>query len=381
MPLNPRDFQQVYNILRDRVLRRYPDADFSQGSFNDLYIGALALMYQEFQAYSLDLFRKTWITNPQNTGQDLESLAVDHYHLGAGRPSASKAVGTVTITRQDGNTDKITVSKGDEFTVGENTYVAIEEVIILAAAQSGSVILEAEEGGIAGNLAPSQMWSSDLSDVDIANPEAFLGGTDVPDDEAYRTYIQNFVESIQDGTRQGLEGTAKLVSGVTSANLVRKLVDVGTLASNGALATGGNLFRFKAVRLLLYIGGLTGTVNSAVKSLVEKRIAEQLSAGERIQVISSTPVEIDWTVDLTFASSSQALALAQQRETLKDAFAAAINNLAVGTDFVRATVGNSVLSANNWTGLFTISTSKPSGDVTIAENEKAFAGDIVITVS
>ena len=381
MPLRPRTFQEIFNILRDRIKQDYSDADFAEGSYNDLFLGTASLMYQEFQAYVLDLFRKTWFNNPQNTGSDLEDLAIDHYHDGASRPGATKAFGTVTITREGGNTDQIDVSIGDEFSVGENKYLSLEAVTILAGSNSGSVILEAEEVGESGNLQANQEWSTDIQNVTVTNVEPFQGGAEEPNDEEYRTFIENFVRSIQGGTKQGLEGTALLVPGVSSARLISKLVDVGTLNSAGALASGGDLFRFKAIRMLLYIGGLTGQVNSAIRNLVEREVKKQLSAGEFLAVVSATPIEINWSVDLTFMSSSQALALSQKRAELKAAFEEAINDLNVGENFVRNTVALSVINDNNWSGLFTIATNIPSGDVVIGENQKAVAGTVTIEVS
>ena len=381
MPLRPRSFQEVYDIIKQRVERRYSDADFIEGSYNDLYSGGISLIYQELQAYALDLFRKTWITNPQNTGKDLEDLSIDHYHTGAARPVASRSVGVITITRKNSNSDVINVQVGDIFTTEGKNFVSLEALTILGGSPSGTVILQAEEAGVEGNIDAAQNWSSPIGNVDITNTEPFQGGKEILNDEAYRSFIANFVQSIQEGTAQGLEGTAKLVPGVHSAKVIDKLVDVGTLAPDGTLATGGDLFRFGAIRLLMYLGGETDApVNSAIRSLVEKNIKAQLSAGEFIRIISAVPKPIDWTVTLTFSSSVESLSLSQRRGELERAFKAAIDDLNVGADFDRMAIANSVLSENNWGGLFTIVTNLPSGEVTIKENEKAVAGTITVNV-
>ena len=378
MPLAPKSYQEVYKIIRTKVETSYPNADFNEGSFNDLYAGAFALAYQELQAYSLEQFKKTFFQNPANTGADLETLAVDHFHEGARRPPAQKAQGTILITRDSGNSDEISVSVGDVFTSREKNYVATEAVTILADNASGNVTLEAEEAGVAGNLASGQTWKSSLSEVTISNAEPFQGGQDVLNDEDYRTFIQNFVESIQEGTATGLEGTARLVPGVADARVIRKLVDVGTLDNAGALKTSG-VVKFKDVLLYLYVAGEgTSAVNAAIRSAVETRVKQQISAGETISVISAVPQTIDWTVTLTFTSGAQALALAKQRDRLKTAFETAINDLAIGADFDRDAIATKVLTDNGWTGYFTIQTNAPAGDVTIAENQKAVAGTITI---
>lgn len=378
MPLTPKSFQDVYNIIRTKIEETYPNADFNEGSFNDIYAGSFALAYQELQAYALEQFRKTFFLNPSNTGTDLETLAVDHFHEGAQRPQAQKAVGTVTVTRESGNTDQIDIAQGTVFSSNEKDYVSTEVVTILAGNDNGNVTLEAVEAGQAGNLLANQSWKTSINAVTVANAEPFQGGADQLDDQQYREFIQSFVESIQDGTAIGLEGTAKLVPGVSSAKVIRKLVDVGTLTPAGILKTS-DLVRFKTVNLILYVAGETTATNSAIRSVVETMVKEQLSAGETISVQSATPKSIDWSVTLTFTSSSQALAVSKQRSQIKTAFENAINDLDIGSDFDRTAMATKVLSDNNWTGLFTIVTNTPSGNITIKENEKAYAGTVTVT--
>lgn len=377
MPLAPKSFQDVYKIIRTKIESNFPNADFNEGSFNDLYAGAISLAYQELQALSMEQFKKTFFQNPANRGQDLETLAVDHFHEGAMRPQAQKALGSIEITREAGNVDEISISEGDVFTSNEQDFVATEDVTILGANASGVVQLEAVEAGTAGNIQANQAWKTSLEDVTVANAEPFQGGAEVLNDEEYREFIKNFIESIQDGTATGLEGTAKLVSGVEDAKVIRKLVDVGTLDSSGALKASG-VVKFKGVLLNLYVAGGNSATNSAIRSAVENRVKQQLSAGETISVISAVPQSIDWDVTLTFTSGAQALALAKKRDELKLAFEEAINDLAIGGDFDRDAMATKVLTDNGWTGYFTVQTNTPSGDVTIAENQKAVAGTITI---
>ena len=378
MPLAPKSYQDVYKIIRTKVESRYPNADFNEGSFNDLYTGAISLAYQELQALALDNFKKTFFQNSATTGTDLETLAVDHFHEGARRPQATKAIGTLVVTRDTGNNSLITIPTGTVFTSNEKNFVSTSDVSIIIGNDTGNVPVEAEEAGVAGNLESGQTWKSSLADVTVTNPEEFQGGQAELNDDEYRDFIKNFIESLQDGTATGLQGSALLVPGVNDARVIRKLVDVGTLDNTGALKTTG-VVKFKAVLLYLYVAsGTNSNVNSAVRSAVETKVKNQLSAGETISVISATPRAIDWDVTLTFVSSTQALALAKKREDLKQAFATAINDLSIGTDFDRAAMATKVLTDNGWTGLFAIVTNTPSGNITIAENEKAVSGTITV---
>ena len=378
MPVTPKTFQDVYNSIRTKVENTYPNADFNEGSFNDIYSGALSLAYQELQAYALEQFKKTFFQNPSTTGSDLETLAIDHFHEGAERPGDQKALGTVTVTRKSGNSAQIEIPQNTVFTAREKDYASTSAVTILADNASGSVNVEAVEAGKEGNLPASQTWKTTIENVDVTNTEPFQGGADELNDEQYREFIKNFIESIQDGTATGLEGTAKIVPGVVDAKVIRKLVDVGTLDSSGALKTTG-VVKFKAIILNLYVASSgTSATNSAIRGVVENRVKRQLSAGETISVISAVPQSIDWTVTLTFTSSANALALAKKRDELKQAFEQAINDLDIGADFNRTAMATKVLTDNGWTGYFTIQTNTPAGNVTIAENQKAVAGTITI---
>ena len=340
----------------------------------------MSLAYQELQALSLDQFKKTFFLNPANRGADLETLAIDHFGTGASRPEAQKAIGAVIVTRDTGNTGVINVPSGQVFTSNEKDFVATEAVTILASNDSGVVEVEAVEAGVGGNIRDAQTWKTSIPDVTVTNTEAFQGGRDVLNDQEYRTYIQNFVESVQDGTATGLEGTAKLVPGVSDAKVIKKLVDVGTLDNTGALKSTG-LLRFKDVILQLYVASESEATNASVRALVESRVKGQLSAGNTVSVISASPQSIDWTVTLVFTASPQALALAKDKNRLQSAFEQAISDLGIGDDFDRDAMITKVLTDNNWTGLFTGTASAPAGDVTIAENQKAVPGTITIQVS
>ena len=184
---------------------------------------------------------------------------------------------------------------------------------------------------------------------------------------------------MQDGTKQGLEGAAKIVPGVADAKLVKKLVSVGTLTSAGVLQTTPT--RFNTIINTLYVAGTNGQANDAILELVKRNVNNQLSAGEIVTFSSATPQSIDWSVTLTFTSSADAIALSKKRAELKQAFEQAINDLRIGDDFERTAMATKVLTDNNWTGLFTVETSTPAGDITITTNQKPIAGTVTVEIT
>ena len=373
-----RSFKEIYDLIKSSVQSVVKTADFSEGSFDDLYAGAYSLAYQELQTLILEEFAQTLILESKTTGEILDKLARDRYQVE--RPEGVKALGQVTLSRS-GNSDVIVIDPAStRFTVGKIQFAPRAAQTILAASDDVIISLEALEGNLEGNIPANSNWESNIDNVDIANSQPFQGGINTLNDLEFKNYLSNFISSLKDGTREGLEGTAKIVPGVGDAAMIRKLVPVGTLDSAGALETGADLFKFNVVRLVLYITGIEEQINNEVFEEVKRRVNNQLSGGEFVSFQKATPKQINWTVDLTFTSSNDALALSQKRTELKEAFVQAINDLPIGTDFVRADVEASVLSDNNWNGLFSISTSLPSGDITIAANEKAVSGTITITI-
>ena len=380
MPTNPRSYSEVYDLLRSVIQSPdRPDADISEGSYWDITIGAYSLGYQELQRLLLDRFAKTQLQNAQTRGQGLEDLAVDQYHSGISRPGLTASVGAVTVTRESGNNSIINITLDNTFTADGKEFKPIQAVTILAANNTGTVLLRAEEAGESSNIKASATWTTDVANVTVANPLDFQGGAQPLSDGSYRVFIKNFIENLQDGTRNGLEGAAKLVPGVVDAKLVKKLVSVGTLNSAGALETSPT--RFNTIINTLYVAGLSGQANDAVLELVKRNVNNQLSAGEVISFNSAVPKSIGWSVTLNFTSSNDALALAKKRDELKTAFEQAINDLAIGADFNRSAMATKVLTDNNWSGLFTVRTSTPAGDVTVANNEKPVAGDVTVEIT
>ena len=214
--------------------------------------------------------------------------------------------------------------------------------------------------------------------MDVANSEDFQGGAEVLNDADYLEFIKNFVLSLQDGTERGLEGTARLVSGVEQAECRSELINVGELNTAGDdLKSNG--IKAKIVKLDMYVAGLNGGANSSILSRVRQEAQKQLSAGEFLNVVSSTPVTIALDVRLEFNSTPDSVALSQRRDDIKAAFEAGINNLSIGENFVRATYLANIETNNNWQNLFTATVVKPSGDITIPVGSKAVAGVVSIT--
>lgn len=374
-----RSFKDIYDLIKALVQQSVPTADFSEGSFDDLYSGAYSLAYQELQTLILDEIGMTFIHNPRTVGDVLNKVAFDRFQIS--RPEATKALGQITVTRGSGNTSVIKIDPATtRFMVGEIEFIPRAAVTILAGSNSAVISLIAAEGGVEGNIPQNSVWTTELSEVTVSNSQEFQGGAIPLNDSQFKDYISNTVSSLKDGTKEGLEGAAKIIPGVGDSVLVKRLVPVGTLKADGTLQTGSDLFLFNTVRMIMYVSGLSGSVNNEVFAEVKRNVENQLTEGEFITYEKAVTKTVNWTAALTFASTNEALALSQKRSELEQAFENEINLLSIGDDFNRSVIEASLIARNGWTGLFSISTSLPAGDVTIEANEKAVAGTITISI-
>jgi len=384
MAVELKTYNDWFTTFKAHVQDQFPLADFNEGSFWHTFGGALSLAAMELQARSFQEFSWTFFLNPATTAARLETLAEDHFGPGAIRPEAAKAQGVLIVTRKTGDDitpADITVSTEDTFTSRGQRFRPTEEVTSLAAAASFSIPLEAVESGVAGNLATGtdSDWTHSLQDVTVANADPFLGGAETLNDAQYRQFIQDFIVSLQPGTSVGIEASARLISGVESAKVIKELVSVGTLKPDGTLMVTPS--KYHTVLPRLYVFGQTTKVNDAVLTLVKQTVTRQLSTGGVMQVLSAQAVEINLKVKCTFQSTTEALALSQNKTALEEGIRRYVNGLAIGTDFVRANFVTGLLTLNGWTGLFTPQVTLPAGDVTINATQKAVLGTLEILVA
>ena len=157
--------------------------------------------------------------------------------------------------------------------------------------------------------------------------------------------------SLSDGTVAGLEGAARTIPGVDFARCVKKLVDVGTLNNAGNLEASPK--KFKAVELTMYVAGENGAVNNVILNTVKEKVAEQLSAGETINIISATVQEINPKLKITFAGSAEGIQLSQNEDELISAIRNYVNGLAIGTGFTALDMVRDFANQNNWEALIT----------------------------
>ena len=383
MAITIKSFDEVYNLLKNRLQSQFIDADFKEGSFNDVLFGSVSLAYQQIQSLLLDRFSKTFFDNSLTIGDDLELLAIDRFGEGASRPQPSIAFGIIEVTRTSDNTEDIVITSGTEVTNGNIKFTVKSDVTIGAAIPSGNVVIEALETGIDGNIAANNSaWEiSGVEDVTITNVDPLQGGANLATDEEYKDFIKEFVQSIKDGTADGLEGTARRINGVSDARIIRRLVDVGTLDSSGNLETGNRLYKFKTVAMILYVSGVGGAANAELLRVVKEKVEEQLSSGEFLDIQASGIIPVDITVTITFKSTSEAIELSQNPTEIRNAIINYINTIAIGENFDVSNFQSNFAALNGYSDeINTFIVSTPTGDIVTSANEKLVARDITINL-
>ena len=285
--------------------------------------------------------------------------------------------------------------KNKIFTTGadpelEYKVISSDATIAASAAADTSInvnieALLADTEDVSYNLVAGQEWSVDgIENITITNEEEVIGGRGPMNDEDFREYISDFVQSITDGTVTGLEGAARTIPGVYDAKVVKNLVSVGTLTSTGALEASPK--RFNAIELVLYVAGERSAVNSAVLERAKDIVNMQLSAGEAIKVVASEVRRINITAQIAFGTTQSAIQLAEDKAQIIEAVEDYINGLPIGTGLNLATMEsttdvNGIIKRNNWDNLVTSFnvTDPPGNMVNTTATRKLVAGTVTLS--
>lgn len=198
-----------------------PSLDTSIGSVPRKIIDAVS---QQIALAYLDnnLLAYTWDINTKS-GSDLDNFLAN---FGFSRQAATRATGTVVLTRQTGFTNPTLVPAGTQ--VGTATsptvvFATVVPVLVQPGATSVTIPIQAAVGGLAGNVEPGTITRlvSALSGIAaVNNTAATTGGADAESDAAFRQRFLSTVFRSLVGTEQMFLGVALEIPGVTLANVI-----------------------------------------------------------------------------------------------------------------------------------------------------------------
>lgn len=382
--------QQFYEQYKAEVLSLANElTDFSEGSMHDIINGALSTCLNEVTELIVSEFVKTFFGLAE--GADLEFLAVDHFGSMFARPVANPATGSAVFNRPNtnaGNTEIPlgTIVKTEKDANGEEIRFKTTEAVTMTGTTI-SANIEAMDAGRIGNITNTgriTVIESTLADasITVTNSANTAGGTNAPTDDEYRVIIKNLIVALAGATEAAVKGSALAVAGVSLVTLTteEKIVIEYDIATE-AIKVGATFFRIPYP--VIYIADAEGNSSEALIQAVRNAIAFTKAAGVRIIVKGAVPVNFNWTASLTLnASGPNFTELSSDLSKIVDSMTEYVNSfLGIGQGFNKADANAYILSiwgAAGTNDLTSFSSSVPSGNVSIAANEKLIANTIQI---
>lgn len=380
--------QEFYEIYKNEVNSLAPEfTDFSEGSVHDILAGAISVALNEISELVVSEFAKTYFDLAE--GSDLDRLAVDHFGTTFSRPEASFATGAVLFSRS-ANNGPVTIPVGTIVKTVKNAsgvefrFETTEEVTMTGLSVSAQV--KAMVAGVSGNVLINKVKvvESALTDssITVNNTVAFAGGKESLTDAEYREFLKAKILSLAGATEAAVKGAALSVSGVAMVALVtRERVVIDYDIANDQILAGSTYFRMPYP--VLYIADENGNSSAGLIQSVKDAVFQVKAAGVKIEVLGAVAVSINWTASITLnASGPNYSELQSDLSKIEDSMREYINEqLTIGQAFNKAAANTYIISVWGPTGtndITSFSSSVPSGNVSVAANEKLIAGTVGI---
>jgi hypothetical protein len=346
--------------------------------------GVTATAVSELSRITVDEFAKTFFSTAHGSevtggADDLQTLAVDHFGDSFARPAATKSTGTVTFSRPTAAAGNVTIAAGAIVKTAPNAngvsqrFEVVATVTLTGTSINASV--RAIVAGVDGNVLANKVNKIETTLTDptvvVNNAAVFTGGEPTQGDAEYRETIRLLIETLRGATLTAIESKALTVDGVEKATAIEFIqyvneIDISTLNLVGDY--------FGIPRVKLYIADVNGTASGALITDVQDAVDTTRAAGVRVDVVAAVALSQNWTASITLNPSGPNFALLQTDTTmLEDDMRKYLQDLAIGTDFVRADAETYMMNLWGPTGsddLTDFSTTVPSGDVSVAANQK-----------
>lgn len=386
--------QEIYDAFIVELQSQRSDLTDTQiGSIIDLLAGVISTAVTEITKVSLDEYKKTFFdtaNGPEITGStdDLQTLAVDHFGDSFARPGAVKATGTVTFSRPTAGAGNIVIPAGTIVKTPINANGTSErfqtEASVTMVGLTINSSVTALTAGPSANAQPGTVTEIETtlldSTITVTNSGLFAGGEDAESDSEYRETIRSLLASLKGSTLDALVAKALTVGGVEFAVGLEALQyvkewNIGTNVVSGEY--------FGIPRAKIYIADSNGTASQVLITNVQTAINSTRAAGVKVEVIGAIALVQNWTASISLNPAGPNYATLQSNtQMIKDVMKKYIQDMPIGKDFIKSTAKTDIMaifgpSGSNDLTNFTISV--PSGDVSVADNQKLIPGSMVIS--
>lgn len=386
--------QELLDLFITEIQNQNPNlTDTEIGSILDTLGGAVSTAVYEIQQLTIDEFRKTFFdtaNGPEVTGgpDDLERLAVDHFGDEFARPAATFASGTVTFSRPTSGAGNVTILAGTVVKTpasanGTSERFATEANVIMTGLTVNASV-NALVAGPNGNAQPNKITQIETALTDpsivVNNAATFAGGANEQNDVEYRETIRTLLQSLKGGTLEAIQAKALTVAGVEFAKAIEFLQYVKEWNVGGGVPVGDY---FGIPRVKLYVADANGIASIPLVEAVQAAVDTVRAAGVRVEAIAAIALAQNWLASITLNPSGPNFATLQTDTTLiQNEMTKYMQDLAIGSGFNRAAAKNYIMGLFGPAGtndLTNFSTATPSGDVTVAANQKIIPNTIGIS--
>lgn len=221
----PDEEEAMEDIRRELEEEGFVITNFNKGGIFYTLVRIMVYVYRQILVLAREIVNSCFMMHTSGDWADIKAADYGKY-----RKEAKKARGYVTVYRSD-SSYALTVQAGHMFKTlpdaggAERKFYAVSETVIDAGEQTGIVLVEAEQPGLAYNVPTGKIVVSmiHLAGVDrVSNEKGWLleEGTDEETDESLRERCtSSFSELASRTIEEKLKNAAESVNGVIAAEI------------------------------------------------------------------------------------------------------------------------------------------------------------------
>ena len=374
--------QDYINRYKETIQANMGDlADFSPGSVHDMISGAFGVALNEVAELLISQFQKTYFATAE--GQDLDTLAVDHFGGGFARPVGQFAKATLVFSRATDSFGDVVIPAG--FVVqtvqdarGQILNFSTDEEVTLDRL-TVSVSATAEEAGTEYNVLANRIsvLESPLPDPSIVatNPSQASGGTNTETDEEYKETIKKRLIGLSGATKTAIVGTLLAVPSIAHvAAIEEERVVIEYDLTTNAIKTGAEYFRIP--QAIVFVADAQGGHSDHMIASAELAIENVRACGVNVIIIGATTNALNVAAQFTL-TQVQGNPLSTDIGPLREVVRDFIVQLPIGSGFIRSECKTFVLARFS-AHLATFELTVPAGNIAGVPGSKLIPGTITL---
>jgi uncharacterized phage protein gp47/JayE len=346
----------------------------------DFSVGSVARTLMEAAAAELDELYQQMLIGLK------EAIPVATYtSFGFDLLTAAAASGIVRFSSGSPAASNITIPAGTVVRVPSTTttFATAVDATLLAGNTTVDVLVTAQNPGIAGNVGAgtvTELATPITGIATVTNPAPFLNGRDAETEDQRKTRFQQYIATLARGTKDAL------IYGAKTAQVVDGSGVVSEYAAYAAVVEPWLTDSAQPVALVnLYVHNGASATSASLVAKVQQAVDGYYlddgtpvpgwkAAGVKVVAIAATDKVVNVTGVITLLSGYDGPTV---RTAAANAIKAYIQGLGIGAKVILAEI--IAIVKRDVEGVYNVSFTVPSGDVTCAVSEKAIPGTVTLT--